>query len=122
MGSFFGIIPVPAIGGNGFVLGVVFRLAADTMGYAEGSVCILPHGPLEIPALLISAAYGLWIGVNALRRVRKMESVRIGNQLRYALRRFLVIVFLLSSSLLESRRRSSSCNRIPYKEAGGRIK
>jgi stage II sporulation protein M len=95
LGSFFGIIPVLAICGNGFVLGLVFRLAADTVGYAEASVRILPHGLLEIPALLISSAYGLWIGVNAIRRVRKIESEPLGNQMRYALRRFLVIVLPL---------------------------
>jgi stage II sporulation protein M len=79
LGSFFGIIPVLAIGHNGFVLGAVFRLATDTMGYVEASVCILPHGLLEIPALLISAAYGLWIGVNALRRVPRWRAYGLEN-------------------------------------------
>jgi stage II sporulation protein M len=91
-GFFFGIILVLAIGGNGFVLGVVFRLAADTMGYAEAAARVLPHGLLEIPALLIAASYGLWLGVNILRRIRGKETEPVGPQVKHALKRYIVVV------------------------------
>jgi stage II sporulation protein M len=92
LGVSFGIIPVPSIGGNGFVLGVVFRLAADTMGYAEAAARILPHGLLEIPALLIAASYGLWLGANVLQRIRGKETEPVGAQMKHALKRYVIVV------------------------------
>jgi stage II sporulation protein M len=56
---------------------------------------VLPHGVVEIPALLIAASYGLWIGVMVVRRMRGKESTHLRVHIQHALRRYLVVVFPL---------------------------
>jgi stage II sporulation protein M len=68
-GISIGIIPTLAIGANGFVLGVVYRQAAVMVGYSKAALLVLPHGVFELPALLIAASYGLWIGILMVRRM-----------------------------------------------------
>ena len=73
-GVLVGIVPTFAISSNGFGLGVLFRQAAEASGYSKAALKVLPYGVFEIPALLIAASYGLWLGVTAVRRMRGKES------------------------------------------------
>jgi uncharacterized membrane protein SpoIIM required for sporulation len=50
---------------------------------------------LEIPAVIFSAAYGLWLGVTFAKRIRERNLVRFGDQVRHAIRMFFLIVFPL---------------------------
>ncbi|WP_166245915.1 stage II sporulation protein M [Paenibacillus turpanensis] len=63
-GLFFGLIPLVFIVMNGMVLGFVFRNALEqgrdlSVLIVKG---ILPHGILEVPAILIAGALGLKLG------------------------------------------------------------
>jgi len=69
-GVIVGIIPTFAIGANGFVLGVVYRQTAEVMGYSKAALKVLPHGVFVLPALLIAASYGLWLGVMIVQRMK----------------------------------------------------
>jgi stage II sporulation protein M len=90
-----GIIPTFAIGANGFVLGVVYRQTAEVMGYSKAALKVLPHGVFELPALLIAASYGLWLGVMVVRRMRGKESTLLRFNIEHAIRRYFTIVFSL---------------------------
>ncbi|HLN91652.1 MAG TPA: stage II sporulation protein M [Patescibacteria group bacterium] len=94
-GVFVGIIPTFAIGSNAFGLGVLYRQAAEVAGYSKAALKVLPYGVFEIPALLIAASYGLWLGVTAVRRMRGKESTLLRVQLEHAFRRYFAIVFPL---------------------------
>ena len=94
-GVLVGIIPILAIGANGFLLGVLHRQAAEILGYSKAALEVLPHGVFESPALLIAASYGLWLGVMVVRRMRGKESTPLRFHIRHALRQFLAIVFPL---------------------------
>lgn len=94
-GVLLGIIPILSIGSNGFFLGVLYCQAAEVAGYTKAGLNVLPHGVFEIPALLISASYGLWLGGMAVRRMRGRESSLLGIHMAYAFRRYLAIVFPL---------------------------
>jgi stage II sporulation protein M len=94
-GVLVGIIPTFAIGANGFFLGVVYRQAAEVTGYSKAALMVLPHGVVEIPALLIAASYGLWLGVMVVRRMRGRESTLIRSHIEHAFRRYFAIVFPL---------------------------
>src|SRR5512140_3029722 len=76
-GVIVGIIPAFAISSNGFGLGVLYRQASEVSGYSKAALKILPYGVLEIPALLIAASYGLWLGVMAVRRMLGKESTSL---------------------------------------------
>jgi len=90
-----GVIPALAIGSNGFGLGVLYRQAAEASGYWKAALKVLPYGVFEIPALLIAASYGLWLGVMVVRRVRGKESSLLRVQLEHAFRRYFAVVFPL---------------------------
>jgi stage II sporulation protein M len=91
-GLLLGIVPLVCIGLNGFFLGVVYVQVAEVLGYWKATLKIVPHGILEIPALLIAASYGLWLGVNVLRRIRGKETEPVGAQMRHALKRYVIVV------------------------------
>lgn len=56
------VVPFLALGVNGAVLGIWLAeglLTGWVEGLAKASAILLPHGPLEFPALILSAAVGL---------------------------------------------------------------
>lgn len=63
------IIPIGFIAFNGYILGIVFCEYARTVGHAYVAAAILPHGVIELPMVLLSAALGTRIGVAALLRI-----------------------------------------------------
>jgi Uncharacterized membrane protein len=94
-GVIVGIIPTFAIGSNGFGLGVLYRQTAEVVGYSKAALKVLPHGVFEIPALLIAASYGLWLGVMVVRRMRGKESTLLRSHIEHAFRRYFAVVFPL---------------------------
>ncbi len=61
-GFFFGIFPILFMVANGYVLGVVLSLREPEWGIAGVLMAVLPHGILEIPAVIIACSYGVWLG------------------------------------------------------------
>jgi len=59
----FGIIPLLFVVLNGYILGVVTYLESMDNGLAYVAIAILPHGVIELPMILISAAMGLRMGL-----------------------------------------------------------
>jgi stage II sporulation protein M len=47
---------------NGFVLGIALTYAAGRLGWAAALAAVLPHGVVEIPALLLAAAASTSLG------------------------------------------------------------
>ena len=94
-GVIVGIVPAFAISSNGFGLGVLYRQASDVSGYSKAALKVLPYGVFEIPALLIAASYGLWLGVMVVRRMRGKESTLIRSHIEHAFRRYFALVFPL---------------------------
>lgn len=94
-GAIVGIIPTFAICSNGFGLGVLYRQAADVSGYSKAVLKVLPYGVFEIPALLIAASYGLWLGMIVFRRVRGKGSALLRSHVEHAFRRYFAVVFPL---------------------------
>jgi stage II sporulation protein M len=94
-GLLLGILPVMAIFSNGVILGVVYRQGVDTLGYTNAALEVLPYGIFEIPALLIAASYGMWLGIGVFRRMRGKESALLRFQVEHAFRRYFAVVFPL---------------------------
>jgi len=94
-GVIVGIIPTFAIGSNGFGLGVLYRQTAELSDYSKAALKVLPYGVFEIPALLIAASYGLWLGVMVVRRMRGKESTLLRSNMEHAFRRYFAVVFPL---------------------------
>ena len=56
---------------------------------------VLPHGGIEIPALVISTAYGLWLGVEYARRVGRRDWKGALRQVRHAVTMYFKVAFPL---------------------------
>jgi stage II sporulation protein M len=94
-GVMAGVIPTFAISSNGFGLGVLYRQASEVSGFPAAALKVLPYGVFEIPALLIAASYGLWLGVMTVRRMRGKESTLLRFNMEHAFRRYFAVVFPL---------------------------
>ena len=94
-GLLYGIVPVLAVGSNGFVLGVLYSQEALVAGYSKAAMKVVPHGIFEIPALLFTASYGLWLGIRSIRRIRGKEDAPLRVPLNHAFERYFVVVFPL---------------------------
>ncbi|MGA6994220.1 MAG: stage II sporulation protein M [Candidatus Deferrimicrobiaceae bacterium] len=94
-GILFGIVPLVAVATNGYVLGVAYLFASGEVGYVLAAKAVLPYGVLEIPAVLISAAYGLWLGMTFAKRIRRRDMAGSGDQVRRAIRMFFKVAFPL---------------------------
>ncbi len=58
-GASFGLVPLLVIASNGLVIGAIIETVRGEKGIAFILAGILPHGVLEIPAVLVSAGLGL---------------------------------------------------------------
>jgi len=94
-GVIVGIVPAFAVGSNGFGLGVLYRQAAEVSGYSRAALKVLPYGVFEIPALLIAASYGLWLGVTVVRRMRGKGTTLLRFDIEHAFRQYFAVVFPL---------------------------
>lgn len=55
---------------NGVVLGIALTYAASKLGWAVAMASVLPHGVLEIPALLLAASASTSLGLAIWRAAR----------------------------------------------------
>jgi stage II sporulation protein M len=94
-GILFGLFPLLAVATNGYILGIVFLFGARGFGYVKAAKMVLPHGVLEIPAIIVSAAYGVWLGVTFAKRIRQRDMAGFGVQVRHAIKMFFLVAFPL---------------------------
>ncbi len=61
-GFYFGIFPIVFVALNGYIVGAVISLREPEMGTLGVVMALLPHGVLEIPAIILACSYGVWLG------------------------------------------------------------
>ncbi|EKD58560.1 MAG: hypothetical protein ACD_56C00097G0005 [uncultured bacterium] len=77
LGTLFGIVPLIFIFLNGELIGFVFGISqVEGLGVMRVLIGIAPHGVLEIPAIMLSAGYGLWLGYRFLLFVLHRDEFR----------------------------------------------
>jgi len=104
LGIIFGIFPLLALFSNGAFLGVfAYFFFQKTSSAAVFFAGILPHGAVEIPAFLFSAAIGFWLGTGTFRRVFWGER-KLGHKLRQAaeLYFFVILPLFLLAAFIEA--------------------
>lgn len=104
MGILLGIPPLLTIISNGYILGIACEGASAEMGRTSMLKAILSHGVLEIPALIISMSYGLWLGVVYARRVGRRDWKGAMGQVRHAVTMYFKVAFplFLAAALVET--------------------
>lgn len=108
LGLLAGILPVVFLLVNGMVIGyLVHSLSAQGESIADLVIRgLLPHGIIEIPAIIIACAYGIrmgsWVirGINLRRRVRGREGEGVLRKSVTAA--FWVVILLFAAAIIES--------------------
>ncbi len=95
------IPPVFFVVTNGAILGIVVGVKSLEIGLTKTLLLILPHGVIEIPAMILSASYGMEIGVAVLKKMKdgdvELSAVfkeKIGKFLRYLVPAFFVAALI----------------------------
>ncbi|MFD0590820.1 stage II sporulation protein M [Paenibacillus sp. GCM10027627] len=109
LGAFFGVLPIFFLVLNGMIIGYLLQTIADNP--AAPSVFevvfkgLLPHGIIEIPAIVIACAYGIKFGGLTLRASGSLLFARqklggIGKELEFFMIRTVPMMVILTVSLL----------------------
>ncbi len=103
LGISFGIVPVLFVVLNGLIIGVVVAVVGAKMGLFLTVALLIPHGILEIPAILISSSYGLNLGMETFRKFRGGD-VDLNRCLLENLKKFakIPLPMLLIAALIET--------------------
>jgi stage II sporulation protein M len=88
LGILLGLPPVLFIGLNGFILGGLGSALESVNGWRYVMASFVPHGVIEIPAILLAAALGLTVGMESLRWLIRRDS-RVKAQLSDCLKVYL---------------------------------
>jgi len=67
MGAFLGVMPLAVLVTNGMMLGYVLQMDPERSAWLLFFKGILPHGILELPAVILACAYGLRFGGTLLK-------------------------------------------------------
>ncbi len=103
LGIGFGIIPVIFVVLNGAIIGVVVGVVGTEFGAYRTAMMLVPHGVLEIPAVLLSCAYGLELGMLAWKRYRG-EDIDLNQTLLTYIKKFarVPLPMLFVAALIET--------------------
>jgi stage II sporulation protein M len=104
IGPLAGVLPLIFLLVNGYVLGFVLHMAVQSEGLLAAVVSIVPHGILELPAILLGTSIGLMLGVEGLKRLFGKGKNTLSAELGRGVRFFLVIILplLLLSAFIEA--------------------
>ena len=101
LGLGLGIIPLLVVTSNGFLLGIISYSAVQQNGLLFLAAGILPHGILELPAVLVSIAIGFRLGyLLALTLAR--EKADLAEETRIAVRflwRYITPILFLAAAI-----------------------
>ena len=98
-GAILGIFPLLASFSNGIVLGYVMKGVWESYGISE-FWRILPHGVFELPAIFLSLALGLRLGMFVFAKNRKKEFLdRLKKSMILFV--FLVLPLLIAAAIIE---------------------
>jgi stage II sporulation protein M len=103
-GALIGIIPAVFLVVNGAALGFVLYLSIQQRGLSQSLLAILPHGVLELPAVLLGSSIGLMLGGYMLKKLSGNTEPIMRRELARALRFFasIIIPLLAIAALVES--------------------
>jgi stage II sporulation protein M len=82
-GATFGLVPLFVIASNGFVIGGIIETVRGEKGIGFLLAGLLPHGVVEIPAVLVSAGLGFLLAEALGRELLRGEGDTAGEALGY---------------------------------------
>jgi len=111
LGAIFGVLPLFFLIANGLLLGYMGTLSAQKDSLWFFMKAIVPHGVIEIPAIIFACAFGLRLGVLMMKMVTALLSPERSVKYKEELRGFtkamapvitVLVVSLTVAALIES--------------------
>ncbi|TDF91489.1 stage II sporulation protein M [Paenibacillus piri] len=103
LGAAFGILPLFFLIVNGLILGYVGTISTQKESLWFFLKAIIPHGIIEIPAIIFACAFGLRLGVLMLKLVTSVispeRSVKYKEELRGFAKAIVPVILILVISL-----------------------
>lgn len=108
LGAFFGLLPIFFLVINGMVIGYLLERVAETPGAISVFELVvkglLPHGIIEIPAIIVACAYGLRFGALVFRLLGSLLFARsklnaVGQEITLFMTRVVPVIVLLTVAL-----------------------
>ncbi len=102
LGFFFGLAPLYFIFINGEIIGTFVFVFSQKIGIFKVILSLAPHGIFEIPAFILAAGYGLWLGMKFYHLLLYREPFR--EHLYFAMKKFVLIMIplFLVAALVET--------------------
>lgn len=91
LGTLFGIAPALFLLFNGFIIGSLVLELMNVKGLGFILAALLPHGVIELPAVVLSSSIGLRVGYELVRSVRGRGTVKA--ELQRGVRFFVTRIF-----------------------------
>lgn len=110
-GVFFGLLPIGFLLINGMVIGYLAELQAEAGLLGTFLKGIIPHGIIEIPAIVLASAYGIRLGAIMAKGLLRLFSAAGRSAFFAEIERFmkltvplsvLLVVALLAAAIIES--------------------
>ena len=98
-------VPVGFVAYNGWIIGIVVCEQVRTSGYMSVVAGILPHGIIELPMIIVSAALGTRLGMMAFLRMNGTISNKdIISEIKWSVRFYLrwILPLLFVAALIET--------------------
>lgn len=104
LGVIFGLFPLYFMAANGFIIGIFLDSVAKNEGIKYFLAGIIPHGILELSAIILASAYGLWLGWLYFKKWIRKEKVDTKTALRFCWQKYYTIILpvLLAAAILEA--------------------
>lgn len=101
-GLIVGIVPFIFLVTNGFIIGVVVYEVAILKGITIAILGVVPHGIIEIPAIILGISLGFQEGLEVIKWLLKKKS-QVRHSLKIGLKTFLKLIVpaLFLASLIE---------------------
>lgn len=109
IGAFFGLMPIFFLVVNGMLIGFLLTYVGEVQGGAQVAELIfkglLPHGILEIPAIVIACAYGMRFGLLTTKGLFSTLFARsklneIGYEIKHFIIRSVPVMVIITLTLL----------------------
>ena len=98
-------VPVGFVAYNGWIIGIVICEQVRTSGYVSVVAGILPHGIIELPMIIVSAALGTRLGMMAFLRIKgTISSNNVMSEIKWSVRFYLrwILPLLFIAALIET--------------------
>ena len=92
LGAFFGLLPIVFLVVNGAAIGIAVIVSSHVRGVWQSILVLLPHGLLELPAVLLATSIGLMLGGHLVQRIFGRTATTLGHELGHALMFFLTVI------------------------------